>query len=330
MFKSGLDISAVRQFDMVIVAIAAIVMLIGFIVLNALLVKYRIELPYKRKGIRDSLSNIFLLRRRDKFIITCNKIISYITAIVQNSIFKLDDRIRDYYDYNIRRAGIKAPGGYRDLTAEEFNALIKVAVFILLVAFILIWIFVDSIIGFFGILVVILVGSGFPMLIVRRRVAEKDNAIRRNFIDLYLMMHYNLVAGSGVPLEKILKSYSKTTRSKAMGEFVDDCIRYIDIYGEYNALQYIIKDYREVPEVIKLMRLIKQYYDGGNVNQDLMGFREELIKNKKYEIEKYMNRLVEVAKISFGFLMIILGQAIVSAWAIYFKDLSSGLEMFFK
>ena len=113
-----------------------------------------------------------------------------------------------------------------------------------------------------------------------------------------------------------------------MKRFIDNCVNHIETYGEYQATNLITKDYREIAEVGKLMRLIRQLYDGSDIEQDLMGFRSELIKNKRYEIEDTMNKIVTKARISFNILTILLVQAILSAMSIYLPDLGMAKGIF--
>lgn len=81
-----------------------------------------------------------------------------------------------------------------------------------------------------------------------------------------------------------------------MKHFVDVCIHYIDTYGEYEATRYISKAYREIPQVAKLMRLIRQANEGGDIKAELIGFRTELLNARKYEIEKRMNKLIQMGR----------------------------------
>ena len=168
---------------------------------------------------------------------------------------------------------------------------------------------------------IIIVANTVPMMIIRSTVREKDLEIKENFADYYLMIHYVLLANAKTPLNGIMKSYAKTTNSKEMIRYIDACLHYIDTYGEYEATKYITKDYRELPEVGKLMRLIKQANEGGEIEAELYGFRTELLAAKRYAIEKRMEKLIKKAQMSFNILMPVLFQAILSAMAIYISDL---------
>lgn len=315
-----LDQDVINAYNAMPVVVGITVVLI--LVMAVILTLRRMGIRNLRlRGVVNELSNIEGLRERDRFIIRTNKILNTITNLVQNSMFRLAESSKDYYEYNIKRAGLMVPGGYRYLTAEEFNALIVCGAAILVLISFLVLLLFNTILGVVICVASLFAASSLPMLIIRLIVADKDREIRENFIDLYLMLHYVLMLGGGTPVEKILESYAKTTDSEEMKRFVANCIGYIDIHGEYNATKYIARDYREIPEVNKLMRLIRQLHDGGDIKQELIGFREELIKNKEYLIEKKMNRLVSRARMSFNLLMIILVQAIISAMSIYLPDL---------
>ena len=108
-----------------------------------------------------------------------------------------------------------------------------------------------------------------------------------------------------------------------MVRFADTCADYIDIYGEAEGSTYIAKEYREIPDVTKLMRLIKQFNDGGDIKQDLIGFRDKLLLEKQMRMEDEQKKLVTKARLSFNILMIVLVQAILSAMAIYLPDLTN-------
>lgn len=93
-----------------------------------------------------------------------------------------------------------------------------------------------------------------------------------------------------------MKSYQKTTDSEEMKHFVDVCVHYIDTYGEYDATRHIAKAYREIPEVAKLMRLIRQANEGGDVKAELIGFRNELLNARRHAIENRMNKLIDMGR----------------------------------
>jgi hypothetical protein len=120
------------------------------------------------------------------------------------------------------------------------------------------------------------------MIIIRSVVKSKDAVVKRNFFDMYCKLHYSLMSGGVTPINKLLQIYAKTTDDPEMLRFVDNCCNLIETYNEYGATTRIADDYREIAEVGKLMRLVKQQADGADITAELVGFREELIAEEKY------------------------------------------------
>ena len=295
-----------------------LVLVIALILVSKVLNK---KSTFSSKGIRSEIKYTKQIKRRDRKIVLVNSILRRVVSIIDKSPIRLNKSSLEYWEYNVSRADIKITEGFRSLKAKEFHA-IKQALTVIVVIFnIFIAVFVSSIMGWATVIAAVVISAFLPMSIVRQIVINKDNEIRDNFTDFYLMIHHVLIKGSGVPLSNIMKQYQKTTESVAMHSFVDTCIHYIETYGEYEAASYIAKEYREVSEVAKLMRLIKQSNEGGNVHEELMGFRRELINKDKYDIQRRKERLVVKARVSFYLLVPILVQAIISAMSIYLPDL---------
>lgn len=309
---------------MKLVIAGLLVLLAIFIILKM----YEIKSPFKGKGINSTLSRMETIRRRDEKIIQQNKILASTTKLIEKTPFKLAKSNEDYLQYNIDRAGIRIPGGGRLLKAKEFNALQKASIILLCCIGVFVTIFINSLSGALLIMASIILGGTLPMMYLRGVVKAKDDEVRLNFSDFYLMLHYVIIASANTPLVGIMKSYAKTTTSDEMVRLVDTCVHYIDTYGEYGATRYIARQYREIPEVGKLMRLIRQANDGADVKAELMGFRQELLNAKKYEIEKRMNKLIARARMSFNLLTPILVQAIISAMAIYISDMGLATSLF--
>jgi hypothetical protein len=282
---------------------------------------FNIKSPFKSKGISRELDYMEKVKQHDLSIMRANRAMAWITNLIARTPFNLSASSEDYWQYNLNRAGIKIPGGARLIRAREFNAIIVFIAGCCLAVEILIMLFANQLLGTILMIATIVVAATTPMMMVRTIVKDKDQEIRDNFSDYYLMLHYVLLANAKTPLAGIMKSYSKTTSSKEMQRYIDSCIHYIDTYGEYEATRYIAKDFREIPEVGKLMRLIRQANEGGNVEAELMGFRTELIKAKQYALERRMNKLIAKARASFNILMPILIQAVISAMSIYMSDL---------
>lgn len=317
-----IDWDLVQQYASIPLVKALIIILL--LVLFTLIVMrlFNIKSVFKGKGIKSEIGNVNNLKSRDRYIVLSNKWLKRITNLVQKTPFNMPANRKEYMQYNLKRANVKVPGGYRYMAAEEFNALVKLGGAVVIAIGLLAILLVNVLLGVTLICVAIICSSVLPMMILRSVVKERDMEIKENFSDFYLMLHYVLIIGGSTPIDKLMKSYAKTTDSEEMLRFVDNCVGHIDTHGEYHATTLIIRDYREIPEVGKLMRLIRQLHDGADVNEELLGFREELINQKKFMIEKRMNWLVKKAQASFNILMIILVQAILSAMALYLPDIT--------
>lgn len=319
--NAALDTELIRQFLMLPAVKIIIIVLILVCALFLIMKILKIRNPLRGKVVTKELEHIANVKKHDESIIRANNFIGSITKIVEKSFLSMEEYNKDYWNYNISRANIRIPGGSRLMRAEELNAIIKLAMVASCCISFVIMLVLNAMLGALLIITSIVLSSNLPMIIIRQKVKEKDLEITSNFADFYLMIHYVLLASANTPISGIMKSYDKTTNSKEMHRFVDICIHYIDTYGEFEATNHIARQYREIPEVGKLMRLIKQANEGGDVRAELVGFRNELLEAKEYAIEKRMEKLVAKAKASFNILMPVLIQAIISAMAIYFDDL---------
>lgn len=320
---SYLDTSVIKQFILLPFGKLAIALLLIALAFLIILKIFQVRSVFKGKALTSELEYLDRVKKRDESIVRANSILNTLTKLVEHSPLQLNKSYVEYWNYNLSRANIRVPGGFRLLRAEELNALIVVAELAVSCLGLFLGIFMNLGVGAMLIVITFSLGASLPMQYIRGIVKEKDNEIIANFADFYLMLHYVLLASAGTPIEGIMKSYDKTTNSKEMHRFVDVCVHYIDTYGEYEATRYIAKQYREVPEINKLMRLIRQANEGGDVRAELMGFRDELLAAKKYAIERRMDKLVGKARASFQLLTPVLVQAVISAMAIYLEDIGS-------
>lgn len=319
--KPDLDINLIRLFESmpyIKLGIYLLLALLGFIVILRV---FRIKSPFKGKAVKGQIAHLEAIRRRDAQIVRINRFIVGMTDIVERSPFGMNKGHLDYWDYNVERAGVKDLTGSRKLSAKEFHAFIIVGQFVGIAISVLVLVLVNSLLGWVMMLLVVILANYMPMATVRQVVKAKDGEIMKNFSDFYLMIHYVLLEGTSTPLSNVMKSYDKTTESVEMHKFIDVCLHNIDTYGEYEATRHIAKKYREIPEVSKLMRLIRQSNQGGDIRMDLNGFRAELIKEKRYEISRKTDKLIKRARASFNILTVVLVQAILSAMSIYLPDL---------
>lgn len=275
-------------------------------------------------GVRAEIDNVKTLRKTEKSIIARQKSLNRLKGIVAALGLNPGQVYVDYMNYNLKRAGIMAPAGDRALDAFEFNALVKAGIASTTVVCLFVMLFLNLTLGFLLLLLALVLWNTIPNMYVRSLAMEKDTIIKNNFFDFYQEIHYILINGGNASISKRIRSYQKGVRNNPeMVRFADTCADYIDIYGEAEGSTYIAKEYREIPDVTKLMRLIKQFNDGGDIKQDLIGFRDKLLLEKQMRMEDEQKKLVTKARLSFNILMIVLVQAILSAMAIYLPDLTN-------
>lgn len=311
----------INQYDMLDWIKVGIIILLILITVLIILKIFRIRTVMKHKGLANELETIRALRQRDLYVIKANKWMSFITNLFEQSIFKCNKSNKEYIDYNLKRANVRVIGGFRPMVMEEFYSIVKLFTAILCVMGVVLGVAVSPVVGLVVVILSIWGSTILPMIVVRNIVKSRNATVKRNFFDMYCKLHYSLYAGGVTPINKLLSIYAKTTDNPEMLRFVDNCNNLIETYNEYGATTLIADEYREIAEVGKLMRLIKQQADGADIKAELIGFREELIEQEKYRLSVITNKNIAKVKRSFMLLMILLGQVIISAMTIYFPDL---------
>lgn len=276
----------------------------------------------KGKSISYTLDKLNKDKSHDEYVINSIKFLNNISKIVQKTPFSIYGTREEYLQYNLTRANVRIPGGQRVMSAVEFNAMRIMIMTVLIIISSLVTLFFNTIIGFCMLILVTACGNVMPMQILRSTVQAKDKEINIHFPDCYFMLHYILLTGAKAPISKVLQTYSKATDSEDLKKFIEVWVGYIDTYGEQEATKYMAREFREINSVCKLMRIIKQLFNGDEVTNELIGFKQELIIQKKLYIKKRMDKTVSRARGSFKLIMIILGQAILSAMSIYLPDMS--------
>ena len=311
----------IQQYHLVPIITAIIIFLILFIMVRLIMKVFKIDSFRRSKGMLNELNYANQIRKTEAKIYKLNRRLRRLTSIVEASPFRQNKADKEYLEYNLSRVGLKIPGGSRIIKAEEFNAIRVACVLAIILLGLVITILFNMMLGVVTIVMTIVLGSSLPMMVIRAKVKDKDDEIVANFSDFYLMLHYVLLARAKSPLVSIMQSYSKTTESEEMKNFVDVCSHYMNTYGEYEGTRYISSAYREIAYVGKLMRLIRQNESGGDVEAELIGFREEILNARKYALQKRTDKLIARARASFNLLMPVLFQAILSAMSIYLTDL---------
>ena len=318
-YFNPITLKLLNNYGFIKILVAIILVVLAFLIIKNMM---GIRSIFTSKAVRTEIDNYNNLRDRDSRILHANKFIRGITGFITNKGFRVNPAYKEYFQYNLDRANVRIPGGSRIYTPDEFNSLkVLFICLVMLIGLLVSW-FISP---FFGFILAVVAGSAInilPMMIIRRIVASKDSEIREDFPDLYLMIHYEIMSGAKTPLAKAFTSYRRVTDSIEMLKFVDTSINMFETYGDEDAATRIAKIYREIPEVTRLMRLINQLHTGGDVKKELNGFREQIIKDKKYRLEVKMNKLIIKAKMSFYLSYIVLAQAIISAMALFFPDLN--------
>lgn len=289
---------------------------------------FNIKSLRSRKGVRTNIESIKTMYQRDRNIIAVNRLLKILSAVGKIKLISYDEITRDYMNYNLRRAGVRAPGGLKTITADEFRGAVVTSIMLLDILSIVLIPIIGISIAFIVIVGVTMLGSILPQTVVRSMVYQKDAELKEGFPDFYLMLHYVLLTGAQTPISRIMQSYARTTDNVEVLRLIDVCVDNIETYGEYSAMSHIARSYREVPEVGKLCRLIKQLNEGADIKNELLGFRSELIQQKKWAIEARGDKIIKKAKMSFNILMLVLIQAVISAMLIYLPDISSAGGLF--
>lgn len=272
-------------------------------------------------GLEAEINNINLLRKRDAKILRNTKFLSKLTNFIDSCGLGVDPSKVTYLEYNLKRAGYKHPNGQRTLSPSEYNAILKGAEILFAAVGLLVALRVFSLGVSFAIVCIVLLNI-VPELILRETVLSKDRVIKNNFFDFYGELHYPMISNtSSEPLIRIIRSYSKVDLVDEMREFTNNVADLFDLYGEYEGSKYVAMEYKEIPEVSKLMRLIRQYNEAADIEQDMIGFREQLLLQQQINIDKHCDKLIGRARKSFVLIYAILVQAILSAMLIYLQDL---------
>lgn len=273
------------------------------------------------KGLGEVISNHAEVRRHDKRILNTENNLRRLRKFIDSTLLAINsDTEREYLQYNVSRAGLRI--AERQMTADEYNAICRFAQLIVIAIFLIAGLFVNAFAGIVGIICTIMIGETLPKYIIRSIVNAKDSEIQKNFSQLYLLLHYNMVSGLKTSIYKNLQACIDALDSKELKNFARTWMTYIDETGEQQSVNQMAKDYREIHVVVRLMRIVKQLYDGDDVVNELDGFRQEIVNASYEQVVQRQKAISAKATRSLGIVMIILVQAIISAMFIYFPDIS--------
>lgn len=322
----SMDTGLMRQLNLVTFVKIAIIVLLLIAIFMIIQRIFKITFTRKGKGAVKELSRLEKIRKKERMIMIARSILDAITNAVNKSPFRLTKSGRDELQYKLSRADIKGPDGHSTMKADTFNAIEVVGKMAVCIVGIVIILFVNITFGALLIAGTLVVTNTVVEVILNGMVATKDEEIKNNFASFYLMVHYVLLRGDN--LVPVIQQYDKTTESKEMHRFVDVCLHNINTYGAYTGSNYIGEEYRGVNEVVKLMRLIRQSELGGDISQELDGFKQELINEEAYRGEQKINKALKLGDVAKLLTMILLVQAVISAMMVYLDDFKNGASLF--
>lgn len=271
-------------------------------------------------ALEAEVANFQRLQKRDRAIIRKRKQLARLTKMVNGAGLGLGEARKEYLDYNLKRAGVMGPSGNQTMTADEYNALIKAAQAAMTVVGVLLC--VKSVAVGVGVALLGCLAVGkIPEMMIRSTVVAKDKAIKKDFFSFYGNIHYNIIRTSPTPIKVVVRNYANRELTPEMAEFVNNVADTFDLYGEYLGSKYVALDYRELPDVGKLMRMIQQYYDGGDVVNDMKGFRASLMLEKQMAMDEEGQRIAEKCRRAMILVFIILFQIVISTLANTLPDL---------
>lgn len=305
-----------------------VIILIVVIAVMLILKITKVNIVARGKGAERQLKNIEKLRKKERQAIAVNTFINRITDIVEHSPFRLSQAEVKELQYKIHRADIKSPDGRELMRAQTYNALRTVVKAILVLVGLFLILTVNITFGTMLVIMAVTITNAVTDIYIKSRVDSKDFEIKKNFTGFYLMIHYVLMRNPNAPLIQIVQSYDKTTDSSEMHKLVDICVHNFSTYGEYSGSTYVADEYKGVNEVVKLMRLVRQAGSGGDIRNELEGFKRELISEEGYRAELKKRKALALADRAKAIVMILLVQGIISAAAIYLSDIGGSLAQF--
>lgn len=292
--------------------LTVIICLLIFTILALLLLRiYGLGNGITYKAIDRELENFNRMKKRDRSLIWRRKVVTKLINRVESIGLGMGTAKAEYMSYNLKRAGIMASGGQKIMEPQEYNALIRLSQGICLIFGLLVMLN-NSILGVGIILVGCALIGKIPEYLIRQTVIRKDAEIKKGFFKFYGDIHYNIIRNSPTALKTTVRNYAKMELSPAMEEFVNNIADLFDLYGEFEGSKYVALEYREIPDVGKLMRLIQQYYDGADVENDMKGFRQTLMLAKQMEMDRQGEKVEAFCRKALIIVLIILVQLVIS------------------
>ena len=159
--------------------------------------------------------------------------------------------------------------------------------------------------------------------ILRGEVNTENAAITENFPDMYLYIHYLLVAGSMGPVGGVLETYLPLVKTEKYKQFVLSAKGLFEIHGDLGGSIALRERYKGVPEVSKFARVLGQYLDGVDVDLELNSLRQVHSDELEHRVRVKVERALVKARRSFLALHALFFQIVVAAITVYLPDMGT-------
>jgi hypothetical protein len=159
--------------------------------------------------------------------------------------------------------------------------------------------------------------------ILRGEINAENASISESFPDMYLYIHYLLVAGSIGRIGGVLETYLPLVKTDKFKQFVLSAKGLFEVHGDLGGADALRERYKGVPEVSKFARVLGQYLDGVDVDLELNSLRKVHSDELEHRVNTKVEKAVVKARRSFLALNVLFFQIVVAAVTVYLPDLGS-------
>lgn len=231
----------------------------------------------------------------------------------------LSPKTKYAWDFRILRTFKEIELIGRTMTSEEFVGLIR------LIQFVSVAVGISGVLlsgsGFF--IVMVLFGFVLPTCasgIADMQIKMQNEAIDRDFAEVYLLVHTKLLKGAGTHIAPTLTEYLKVadaTKSpeeqKYLRSFVKDLLTTINVVTDERAALHSIREKYSTATIVNFCNLAEQALNGTDVAEKLLTFKLELLNRTKQAAEVDAKRRAEKAQKAIYVVWVILGEVVTVA-----------------
>lgn len=319
----SLDTRVLWQYQLVplftLIAVTLIIIVVVLLILQA----HGITHGLSQRAIKNEVQHYKWIQKRDKRILRRARFSINLQKFMNKHNLGLSTAQKSYLEYNLLRAKVMDLTGRSIMLPGEYNALIKFSQIICTLLGVVLTVKYGLAVGIGVILIGCTLLGKVPEAIIRGKVRNADEVIKSGFFGLYGEIHYTLLQRSDTPLKRVVRQYGKMDLPEEIKDFANDIADEFDMYGDTIGARHIAQKYREINEVSKLMRLIQQYADGGDIGNDLKGFRQALLVQRRIREDKKSEKVMRTCRRAMVVVYIILVQVAISTLANTLPDLLS-------